>query len=176
MAKTLVIRMEATIVDGLNCVGETAVYALVDPTASVNDILTLQNTWLADLDACTDGQIIATELEVVPALPGGLKSSPVSTSRIEQTGVLAFSSDGDPHKWSTAIPALSNGPTVVSGGKIVITSGSPANTLYSLLAGGGSAALEWTNATQQVITSFVSALISFRPGNRQLARNTFERV
>lgn len=176
MPTTLIVRMEATIVDALDIQAETSVYALVDPTASFNDILTLQNTWLADLDACTDGQIISTELEVLPDLPGGLKSAPVSTSRVEQTGMLSFTSTGDTHHWATAIPALSAGPTVVSGGKIVITTGSPAQVLAALLAGGGTAVLEWTNATSQAITSLYKTLITFRRYRHQMVENSYERV
>jgi len=176
VALTLIVRMEATIVDGLNIQAETSVYALVDPTASFNDILTLQNTWLADLDACTDGQIIGSELEVLPALPDGLKTAPASTSRVEQTGMLSFSATGDTHHWATAIPALSDGATVVSGGKIVITPDAPAQVLAALLAGGGTAVLAWTNATSQALASFYKALISFRRYRAQMVENTYERV
>lgn len=176
MALTLIVRMEATIVDASNIQAETSVYALVDPTASFSDIVTQMNTWLADLDACTDGQIIDAELEVLPALPGGLKAAPVAGSRAEQTGVLSFTSTGDTHKWSTAIPALSNSSTVVSGGKIVITPGAPAQVLAALLAGGGTAALAWTNATSQAIASFASALISFRRYRHQMVENSYESV
>lgn len=176
MAVTLIVRMEATIVDASGIQAEASVYALVDPMASFNDILTLQNTWLADMDACTDGQIISTELEVLPDLPGGLKPAPVSTSRVEQTGVLSFTSAGDTHHWATAIPALSASPTVVSGGKIVLTTGSPVQTLTTLLVEGGTAALEWTNATSQVISSFYKALISFRRYAHQEIQASYERV
>lgn len=176
MSLTLIVRMEAIIVDSLNIQAETSVYALVDPTASFDTILAQFNTWLADLDACTDGQIIGAELEVLPSLPGGLKTAPVAGSRVEQTGVLSFSATGDTHHWATAIPALSNGATVVSGGKIVITPGAPAEVLAALLAGGGTAALEWTNATSQAIASFYKALISFRRDRHQMVENSYERV
>ena len=176
MALTLIVRMEATIVDALDIQAETSVYALIDPSASFSDVLALQNTWLADLDSCTDGQVIGTELEVLPALPAGLKSVPVSTSRVEQTGMLSFSATGDTHHWATAIPALSDGATVVSGGKIVITPGAPAQVLAALLAGGGTAALEWTNATSQAIASFYKALISFRRYSHQMVQASYERV
>ena len=176
MALSLIVRMEATIVDGSGIQAETSVYALVDPTASFSDILALQNTWLGDLDACTDGQIISTELEVLPALPGGLKTAPVSTSKAEQTGLLSFTNTGNAHKWSAGIPALSNGPTVVSGGKIVITPGAPAEVLAALLAGGGTAQLVWTNANSQEIAAFASALISFRNYHRQEVQASYERV
>src|ERR1039458_5840652 len=97
MAKTLQIRLEATILDELLVTAETSVYALVDPSAAFSDVISTLNTWLADLDACTDGQIIGVELEVMPALPGGLKGAPVAGSRVEQTGVLTFSATGTTH-------------------------------------------------------------------------------
>jgi len=65
---------------------------------------------------------------------------------------------------------------VVVAGRIVLDSGKPANTLYTLLAGGGTAILQWTNATSQALSAFKDALISFRQHNQQLARNTYERA
>jgi|ERR1035437_3288353 hypothetical protein len=174
MALTLAVRLEATIIDELGVQAETSVYALVDPTASFTTVLAQLNAWLADLDACTDGQIVGSELEVLPALPGGLKGAPVALSRVEQTGILAFTATGDIHQWAAAIPALSNSGTVVSGGKIVLTPGAPANVLATLLASGGTASLGWTNAVSQALSAFTSALISFRKYNFQLARQTFE--
>jgi len=175
MALTLAVRMEATIIDELGVSAETSVYALVDPSVSFSTILTELNAWLTDLDACSDGQIIGAELEVLPALPGGLKTTPAALSRVEQTGVLAFSASGDTHQWAAAIPALSNSPTVISGGKIVVTTGAPAQVLAALLAGGGTAALAWTNAVSQVLTAATSALISFRRYSHQMVQETYER-
>jgi|ERR1035437_394216 hypothetical protein len=176
MAKTLPIRLEATILDEMNVKAETSVYALVDPTAAFSDVISTLNTWLADLDACTDGQIIGVELEVLPALPGGLKGAPVSGSRVAQTGLLNFTASGGAHNWAASIPALSNSSTVILAGRPVTTGGSPIHTLYALLTGGGTTALEWTNAWSQVLASFVSALLSFRDSGGQLARITYERA
>src|ERR1035437_3178640 len=103
MALTLPIRLEATILDELNVQAETSVYALIDPTASFTTILAQLTAWLADLDACTDGQIIGAELEVLPALPGGLKGAPVALSRVEQTGMIAFTAAGGAHNWAASI-------------------------------------------------------------------------
>ena len=175
MALTLAIRMEATIIDEMDVQAETSVYGLVDPAASFDTIITQFNAWLADLDACTDGQIIGAELEVLPALPGGLKTAPVALSRVEQTGILAFAAAGDTHQWATAIPALSNGITATDMGKIVTTPGSPAANLAGLLAGGGTADLAWTNADSQALTAATSALISFRSYPHQLEQATYER-
>ena len=175
MALTLAVRMEATIVDELGVQAETSVYALIDPSASFSTILTQLNSWLADLDGCTDGQIIGAELEVLPALPAGLKVAPATGSRVEQTGLLAFDAAGDTHQWATAIPALSNSPTVVSGGKIIVTPGAPAQVLAALLAGGGTAQLAWTNSASQALTAATSALISFRKYSHQMVQETYER-
>src|ERR1035437_2842563 len=98
MALTLAVRLEATIIDELGVQAETSVYALIDPTASFTTVLTQLNARLADLAACTDGQIVGSELEVLPAVPGGLKAAPVALSRVEQTGMIAFSATGDPHQ------------------------------------------------------------------------------
>jgi len=175
MALTLAVRMEATIIDEMDVQAETSVYAVVDPTASFNTIIAQFNAWLTDLDACTDGQIIGAELEVLPALLGGLKTAPVAGSRVEQTGILAFDAEGDSHQWATAIPALSNSPTVVNGGKIVVTTGAPTQILAALLAGGGTADLAWTNSANQALTAATSALISFRRYPHQLEQITYER-
>jgi hypothetical protein len=175
MALTLAVRMEATINDEKDVQAEPSVYAMVDPTASFDTIITQFNAWLADLDACTDGQIIGAELEVLPALPGGLKTAPVALSRVEQTGILAFDAAGDTHQWATAIPALSNGITVTDMGKIDTTPGSPAATLAGHLAGGGTADLAWANADSQALRAATSALISFRHYPHQLEQVSYER-
>jgi len=174
MALTLAVRMEATIIDEMDIQAETSVYALVDPAASFETIIAQFNAWLTDLDACSDGQIIGAELEVLPAL-SGLKTAPVAGSRVEQTGILAFDAEGDSHQWATAIPALSNSPIVVNGGKVVTTTGAPAQVLASLLAGGGTAQLAWTNSASQALTAATSALISFRRYPHQLEQITYER-
>ena len=176
MAKTLIVRLEATILDDLNCKAISSAYALVDPTASFADVLSVQNTWLADLDACTDGQIISTELEVVPALPDGLKGAPVAGSRVEQTGIMNFNATGDSHLWGFEVPSISNDATVLASGHIVLTTGHPPYVLFTLLAGGGTAALQWTNATSQALSAFANALVGFRSSNRQLARKSYERA
>jgi len=179
MATTLAARLGATLIDYLGVEALANAYALLDPTASFATIITQWQTWLTDLDACTDAQIINAALHVYPALPGGLKGSPTSLSRVEQTGVLNFSASGSMHRWGFAIPALSNAGTVISAGpppQIVLTSGGPIDVLRALLAGGGTANLAWTNANQQALVALLDTLISFRERyKRQLAGLSFER-
>ena len=175
MATTLALVMEATILDELGVKARAFAYALVNPANTFSDIATFFNSWLADLDALTDGQIIDASYEVLPGLPSGLKSSPASGSRVEQTGILDFLDATSGHRWGAAIPALSNSTSVISGGKIVLTSGSPADTLKTLLLTGG-AVLEWSNANQQALISFSDALITFRKHSKQLSRLTWEEI
>jgi len=175
MATTLTVRFSATILDQLNVQALSQAYALIDPTASFDTITAIWQSWLADLEACTDGQIIASAYHVYPALPGGLKTAPVAGSRVEQVGILNFSATGTTHRWGHLIPALSNGSTVISGGKIVLTEGDPADVLEDLLTGGGSASLQWTNEQQQSLIALLDALIAFRQRREQLSLATYER-
>jgi hypothetical protein len=168
--------LTAAVLDELGVEAPAQAFANVDPTASFDDVLTVLNTWLADVDACTDGQIIRAQLNVIPALPDGLKSAAAAGSRVEQLGIWQFTATGTAHVEQYVVPALSNGPTVTNLGRIVLTSGSPGANLKNLITGGGTAALEWTNAWQQAIASFASALISFRRAGGELGRATFERV
>ena len=176
MAKTLIVKLEAQILDELNCQAPAVQYALVDPSATFSDVLSTVNTWLAGVDACTDGQILSVRLDVQPALPDGLKSAAVAGSRVEQVGLLEYVATGTTHVQSYPVPALSNGATVIAAGAVVTTSGSPAANLVALVAGGGTASMEWTTPWQQAISAFHAALISFRSGGSQLARDTYERL
>lgn len=175
MALTLPVRLAARLIDGLTIEAWTYAYALIDPTASWNSVLAFLTSWLQNIDACSDGMLLDGTITALPALPGGIKSSPVSGSRVEQTGVFNFLATGTSYRWAEIVPALSNGPTVVSGGKIVLTPGDPPENLIGVLLG-SSAVLEYTNSNQQLLTSFKDALISFRQYNRQVAVATYERA
>jgi hypothetical protein len=176
MAKTLAIEFRATIADEENIEAQAIAYLLADPSASLTDIQSDLDTWLAALDACTDGQILSSTVRVLPALPGGLKSAAVAGSRVEQTGVLMFSAAGTTHNNGQAIPALSNGATVISDGKIVLTSGDPVPVYAGLLTGGRSSATVYTNAWSELLSALTSTMISFRKYTIQLDRASFEMV
>lgn len=173
MALTLPVCLSARIVDEINVEAKTSAYALIDPTASWSDVIAFLNSWLTALDACTDGQIVSGTITALPDLPGGLKSVPASGSRVEQTGIVNFLADGSSHRWAEIIPALSNGATVLSGEKIVLTGGDPVPLLIGVLLG-GTGPLEWTNSNQQLLVSFKDSLLSFRKYNRQLSVATYE--
>lgn len=173
MATTLTARFVAKIVDEQQIEALTTSYVLVDPSSTQSDIETLWQDWLSALDVCTDGQIIDSWYTVSPALPGGIKTAAVAGSRVEQTGLLNFVATGSTQRAATAIPALSNGSTVISGGKIVLTAGDPVPVFISLLLT-GAALLEYTNDVGQALVSLRDTLISFRLYNRQLAAASYE--
>ena len=173
MATTLAARFTAKIVDEQAIEALCTSYTLLDPTATQGDIITLWQDWLAALDACTDGQIIDATYTVVPALPSGLKSAAVAGSRVEQTGVLNFVATGSTQRAALGIPALSNGATVTSGGRIVLTPGDPIPLLITLLLT-GAALLEYTNEVSQSFVSLKDTLITFRLYNKQLAAASYE--
>ena len=175
MALTLPVRLAARLIDGLQIEAWTYAYALVDPSASYTSVLAFLTSWLQALDACSDGQILEGTITALPTLPSGIKTSPTTGSRVEQTGVLNFLATGTSHRWAEIIPALSNGPTVTSGGKIVLTPGDPPENLIGILLT-GSSILEYTNSQQQLLMSFKDSLISFRQYNRQVAVSTYERA
>jgi len=168
MALTQFIRVSATIVDANNVQAIATCYAMVDPSSSITAITAFYDTWLSNLDALVDGQIIAASWTVLPGLPGGLKSSPVAGSSCMGTGILNFMATGSINRWGFAIPALSKGSTVQSGGKFVITNPSPGYTMYTFLLATGTT-LEWSNAAAQTLSSFTESLLSFRKYSKQLA-------
>lgn len=168
MALTQFIRMGATILDALNVQAQATCYAEIDPSQSFSSVIAFYNDWLGLLDAVIDGQIIAAAITVLPALPGGLKSSPVSTSRCMNTGILNFLATGSLNRWGFAIPAISQSTSVQSGGKLIITGGSPINNLYSFLLA-TSTTLEWSNTAAQLLASFCGSALSTRKYRQQLA-------
>jgi len=172
MANTLTVRFRAFFQDELNIIAECVAYALVDPDASFSAIQTVLNTWLATVDTVSGAQIIASEIEVLQGLPAGLKIAPVAGSRAEQTGLFDFTNADDQHVWAFAVPAIAD--SLVVSGKIDLTAGQPAQLLAAYLVSGGTAALTWTNPWSQVLTSFASALLSFRQYRHQMARLSFE--
>lgn len=168
MALTQFIRVSATILDALNVQAIATCYAEVDPSDSVTSIIAFYNSWLGYLDAVIDGQIINAAITVLPGLPGGLKSSPVSTSRCMNTGIINFTATGSPNRWGFAIPAISSSGTVQSGGKLIITGGSPINNLYTFLLA-TSTTLEWSNSSAQLLATFCGSSLSTRKYRVQLA-------
>jgi len=164
------VRVSATISDEWGITASTDAYAQADDSQTVAVLVTSVNAFISALDAATSGQITASRVTILPALPGGVKTVPVAGSRVEQTGLLGFSSAGTNKKWSLNIPALSNATTVLSGDSMVVNvTTDPLGILIALLTTGVTL-LKWANAHSQDIQAFIDALIGFHKKRKSLQR------
>jgi hypothetical protein len=166
------IRVSATIKDEWGIEASTAFFGSADDTQTLALVDTQCTTLLADLDACTGGQITAARVTVFPSL-AGLKTAPAAGARVEQTGLLGFSATGTTKRYTASIPALSNGATVLSGDRIVLTGVDPVGVLIALLTAVGTI-VRWVSDHNQAILAFIDAIVAFRKKRKQLQRASFE--
>jgi len=167
------VRVSTTIVDEWGIEASTAFYASADDTQTVAALNTEVASWLTAMDAVTAGYLKDARVTILPAIPTAAKSAAASGSRVEQTGVLGFATTGNNKRSSFNVPAISNGATVMSGDRIVLTSIDPVGVLIAILTTVGTV-LTWTNAHNQQITAFIDALVGFHKKRRQLQRSSFE--
>lgn len=148
----------ASVVDSLS------VRKSVDAFINIVDTTTLAvlagdcGTWLTDLDAITDGQIVGAQIIIKPALPGGLKSAAATGSYNARTGQLSFSATGTTKLWGEAIPALA--ASAIVNGKVPNT-GSMAT--YTALV----AAAPFTNPDNQTLTALKKTAVGDRSSRKQ---------
>lgn len=170
---TVPVRVSATIVDEWGIEAATAMYAQADDTQTLAGLDTEVGSWVSAVDAATDGYIKSARITLFPALPGGVKASAAAGSRVEQTGELGFNAAGSTKRYSAAIPALSNGATVLAADRIVLTVSDPIGLLIKILTTVGTV-LTWCNEHYQLITKFIDALVAYRKKRKQLQRSSFE--
>ena len=172
MAQVLV-RTSVTVRDEWGTEASSAFYAQAADTNTLAALATEVATFVEAFDDMTDGVVLSNRVTLFPALPTGMKTSPVAGSRVEQTGLLGFSATGSSKGYSGAIPALSNDPTVLTTDRIVLFATAPAGGLIFILTTIGTV-LAWCNEHGQQITAFIDALVSFRKKRKQLQRSSFE--
>ena len=165
------LHFSATIEDGLGTKGTAVAYLAPVDTTTLAALTADLATWLADLDAVTDGVIIANRVEFTPPLPGGLgtkggKGAAYTASRIEQTGLLNLSNATTAHRFGFAIPAVTD--AAIADGKLDLTNAAIAE-MIGLLTG-----CTYTNTAAQALVSLIDAVLSFRKRRRQLGRSSFE--
>lgn len=165
--------LSATIVDQWGIEASAPFYAQADDTKTIAALLTEADAFWTALDATTDGYIRRVRLELLPGVPSGAKTAAATGSRVEQTGLLGFSASATNKRYSGAIPALSNGATVLAADRIVLTAIDPIGLLVTILTTVGTV-LKWCNEHNQQITNFLDALVAFRKKRKQLQRSSFE--
>lgn len=167
------VRISATIVDEWGIEASTAYYAQANDAETLAALDTEVSAWTTAIDGVTAGYIKSVRVTLFPTLPGGIKTAAASGSRVEQTAVLGFVSTGSSKRASFDVPAVSNGATVLSGDRIVLTSVDPVGVLVTILTTVGTV-LTWCNQHNQQITAFVDALVAFHKKRKQLQRSSFE--
>ena len=167
------VRVSATIVDEWGIEASAPFYAQALDSQTIAALGVEVGNWATALDAVTAGYIKNIRLTLFPALPGGVKTAAASGSRVEQTGLLGFLPTGTTKRYSAPVPAISNGATVMSGDRIVLTAIDPVGLLIALLTTVGTV-LRWCNEHNQQITQFIDAIVAFRKKRKQLQKSSFE--
>jgi hypothetical protein len=172
MAKTQPIVVSGTFVDEWGIEASAPYYALADPSLTITAMLAEANALLGALQAASDAHISHGHITMALAAPAPTGVA-TAGSRVEQTGVLNFSSTGTSKRWGGYVPAISNGATVLSGDRIVLTGVDPVGLLVAILTTVGTV-LAWCSAHNQQIVAFVDAIVAFHKRRKQLQRASFE--
>lgn len=107
MAATVQAVISVSIADGQGFRAPATAYVLVDPTATLNTILTGLDGYITAIDAVTEGNIIDATLKlVIPQAVNGGKSGGVADSQVQSTGVFDYFSTGNTKRWGHAIPTF----------------------------------------------------------------------
>ncbi len=148
----------ATVLDSFGVKRSTDVYLNIVDTTTLAALAAGAGTWLTDLDAITDGEIVGAQIIIKPALPGGLKTGPATGSYNAKTGQVTFSATGTTKLWGQAVPALA--ASAISSGKVPNTGSM--GTYTALLVGGG-----FTNPDNQVLAALKKTAIGDRSARKQ---------
>jgi hypothetical protein len=167
------VRVSATVADEWGIETSTAFYANADDAQTIAGLDTEVGGLITALDAMSDGVVRQARVTIFPTLPGGIKATANSGSRVEQTGLLGFLATGSSKRYTAAVPALKNDVTVLNADRIVLTAADPAANLIFILTTLGTV-LHWCNEHYQELRQFVDALVAFHRKRKQLQRSSFE--
>lgn len=167
------VRVSATFVDEWGTEDSAPYFATANDTQTIAALGAEVQAWVTAMDNASDAMITAVRLTLFPTLPGGIKTAAGNGSRVEQQGLLGFSVTGTSKRYSSRIPAIGNGGTVLAGNRIVLTAIDPVGLLIKLLTTVGTV-LTWCNEHDQAIKVFIDALVAFHKKRKQLQRSSFE--
>lgn len=148
----------ATVLDSLGVKKSTDVYLNIVDTTTLAVLAADCGTWLSDLDAITDGEIVAAQIIIKPAIPGGVKGAPVAGSLAAKTAQISFSAAGTTKLWGQAVPAIA--ASAVTSGKVPNTGSM--GTYTALLLGG-----LYSNPDNQALAALKKTAIGDRSARKQ---------
>lgn len=139
-----------------------------DAVATLSNLLTFVQSTAVLLDGLTDAQLLNSVLTLYPTLPGGLKSSPVAGSDVEESGAISYNLTTFPAQlYTEVIPAMVQ--AAFTGGKIDLAQTDVASWVSHQL----NAALAGRAVDNNWSAVFGSAAIGrkvFRKSRKQLRR------
>jgi len=100
---------------------------------TIADLTAWNAAYAEAVDNVTEGEIIATNITLFPDLPGGIKSSPVAGSDVQEGGLITFDLTGSDYTDAVRIPAYLQS-LFAADGQSIPDSGAT-NALVDLLLG-----------------------------------------
>ena len=172
MAYTQALQMSFSIQDGLGTKASQVVYALADPTKTLANLVTDAQAMATLIAGIIDGKILSVNAALVIVPSVDQTGKPVSTSRVEQTGVFDFPY-GSPvvRQFGEAVPSLSD--DVIADDTIVLTT--PVSDFTDAMSSASTNAVyQPTSNTFVDLGALTDAFISFRKRRKSLTRSSFE--
>jgi hypothetical protein len=99
-------QFSATVIDEAGIKANANAHLLIADTSTVAQLDTALNAWISALDLITGGQIIRSDASVRPALPGGIKSSPVVGSEVQEVATFDFTQTGLIYHYGNVVPSF----------------------------------------------------------------------
>jgi len=172
MAYTQQAHFSFTVQDGLGTKASMIIYALLDPTKTVANLVTDIQAWATLIEPIIDSKILLADAVVSVTPTVDQTGKPADASRVEQTGVFNFANGSTTRRFGEAVPALAD--AVITGGTIDLADTDVAAFVTAMGAASGTATSQATNNSFQDLTSLVDAFLSFRKRRKQLLRSSFE--
>lgn len=131
-----------------------------DTAMTLADITAHHDEFIQKLDDVTDGVIESSSITIYPALPAGLKASPVAGSDVQEGASLSFAVTGSNYSEAFRVPAIKS-TLLGADGQSVPNAGDMA-TFITFLTGGGTSAHPAVDKAGVDIAAFIAGKKSFR--------------
>lgn len=158
------------LLDNLGVTVSAVLYVEIDPTKTVDQLITDALAIALQMDGVTDSQIVNTVIKVVAGAPPTGKSTPASTAENERTGLFNYAQSGSTFKFGIDIPAIIEAAIV--SGKIDLTNTAVAAFVSAVVTPFTSFVISST--APHVLTALRDALITFRKHRRAESRRSVE--
>lgn len=143
-------------------------HAQIPDTVTVAQLKSYNDTWLGNLDPVTGSQIVRSSVKLV--LPfSGLKSSPSSNDRNEQTGLFNFYDTAELNRYGVDIPGILNSLLLQPGDLIDISASVVSNLIGFLTSAGANGELPDSGFGNNLV-ALADAILTFRKRRKQLLR------